>query len=134
MYLREIEADRVRNLTAVSIGLGSGLTLVSGRNGQGKSSLLEAIYVLATSRSFRTRRMEEVQSWDGGPLRVSGAVSGRVGDVRLTVVIDGAERSLMVDGASCDMESYLGRLDLVDLTAERAKVLKGPPVERRRSL
>lgn len=134
MWLREIEADRLRNLRAVSVGLASGLTVVSGRNGQGKTSLLESIYLLATSRSFRTRRLDETQSWDGGPLRVAGPVSWRAGDVRLTVVMDGAERSLLVDGVPGDLESYLGRLDLVDLTGERMKVLKGSPDERRRFL
>ena len=64
MWLTELEADRLRNLRAVSLRLSAGLTLVAGRNGQGKSSLLEAVYLLATGRSFRTRRLDEVVSWE----------------------------------------------------------------------
>lgn len=134
MWLREIEADRLRNLKAVSVNLSSGLTVITGRNGQGKSSMLEAIYLLATSRSFRTRKVEEIINWDTGPLRVAGSVSWRGGEVSLKVIADGTERRLTVDGVESNLENYLGRLDLVDLSGERMKVLRGAPNERRRFL
>lgn len=134
MWLTEIEVDRLRNLRAVGLGLSAGLTLVAGRNGQGKSSLLEAVYLLATGRSFRTRRMDELVSWSGGPLRVAGGVSSRRGRSLLKVVMDESDRRLISDGAEMDLESFIGRLDVVDLTAERMKVLRGGPEERRRFL
>jgi DNA replication and repair protein RecF len=49
-------------------------------------------------------------------------------------VIDEAGRRLVVEGAELELGGYLGRLDLVDLTAERMRVLRGPPEERRRFL
>jgi DNA replication and repair protein RecF len=134
VWLTEIEADRLRNLKAVQLGLPAGLTLVAGRNGQGKSSLLEAVYLLGTGRSFRTRRTEELIAWGGGPLRVSGGLTSRLGRGKLTVVLDGERRGLLVDGAEQDLESFIGRLDVVDLTGERMKVLRGGPDERRRFL
>lgn len=134
MWLREIEADRLRNLKAVALRLPAGLTVVTGRNGQGKSSLLEAIYLAATSRSFRTRKHRELVAWDGGPLRVAADVSGKTGDVRLTVIHHEGERSLMVDGVDRELQDYLGRLHLVDLTGPRMDVLRGAPDERRRFL
>jgi len=108
--------------------------MLAGRNGQGKTSLLEAAYLLATGRSFRTRRSEELVSFGGGPLRVAGRVIGRLGPTRLGVVIDGAERRLLVDDAPSDLESFLGRLDVVDLSAQRMNVLRGGPPDRRRFL
>ncbi len=134
MWLKRLEADRVRNLRAVQLELPAGLTVVAGRNGQGKTTLLEAVYLLSTGRSFRTRKAEEAISWEGGPLRVSGAIESRVGRSKLTAVLDGTERGLLVDGHTLELESYLGRLDVVDLTGERMNVLRGAPVERRRFL
>lgn len=134
MWLERLEADRLRNLRAVGIGLPPGLVMLCGRNGQGKTSLLEAAYLLATGRSFRTRRSDELVSFGGGPLRVAGRVIGRLGPTGLGVVIDGAERRLLVDEAPSDLESFLGRLDVVDLSAQRMNVLRGAPPDRRRFL
>jgi len=134
VWLARLEADRLRNLKAVGIDLPAGLVLIAGRNGQGKTSVLEATYLLATGRSFRTRTMEELVSWNGGPLRVAGETIGRLGKTDLRVFLDDAGRRLVVDGAETGLESFLGRLDVVDLTADRMNVLRGAPVERRRFL
>jgi len=134
VWLRFLEADRVRNLRRVSVELAAGLTVVVGRNGQGKTSLLESIYLLATGRSFRTRRLEEAVAWDGGPIRVAGEVSWRGGVSRLAVGYETGERGLYVEGGDTDLESYLGRLDVVDLTGGRIGILKNGPEERRRFL
>jgi len=134
MRLTRLEADRLRNLKAVGLDLAPGLTMVQGRNGEGKSSLLEAIYLLATGRSFRTRQIEELICWDGGPLRVAGTVAGRVGRSDLTVIVETGAKSLVADGGEKRLDEYIGRLDVVDLTGERMKVLRGAPEERRRFL
>jgi DNA replication and repair protein RecF len=134
MRLVSLQADRLRNLRAVSLDLPPGLSLLVGRNGQGKTSLLEAAYLLATGRSFRTRQLPELVSWSGGPLRVAGRVATRTGEWRLAVVIDGAERRLSVDAADSSLEEYLGRLDLIALPAEWMRVLREGPEERRRFL
>ena len=134
MWLRRLEADRLRNLQAVDLPLAAGLTVVEGRNGQGKTSLLEAAYLLGTSRSFRTRRSEELVAWRGGPLRVAGEIHSRLGRTELAIVVDRPVRRLLVEGGEKDLESYLGRLDVVDLTAGRMQVLRGGPEERRRFL
>lgn len=132
MWLVEIEADRLRNLRAVSLGLSSRLTALVGRNGQGKTTLLEAVYLLSTGRSFRTRRLEDLVHWDGGPARLSGTVEGRLGRQRLGLVLDGAQRRLLINDAPVELDQFLGRLDVVDLTIERMKVLRGEPDQRRR--
>jgi DNA replication and repair protein RecF len=134
MRLTHLEADRIRNLKQISLPLASGLTIVAGRNGQGKTSLLEAVHVLATGRSFRTRRLDEAVAWEGGPLRVAGRCSGRAGEIDLAVLVGDSGRHLMANGVERDLGSYLGRLDVIDLTAERMEALRGEPAERRRFL
>jgi len=109
-----------------------GLTLISGRNGQGKTTVLEGVYLLATGHSFRTRRMDDLVARDGGPLRVTGAVEGLRGPRSLGVVVDRGERRLVVDGIERDLDAYLGGLDLVALAGEESRVLReGPEVRRR---
>ena len=134
MWLQDIEADRLRNLKAVSLSLPGGLSVVTGRNAQGKTSLLESIYLLATGRSFRTRKLEEMISHEGGPLRVAGNFSCRVGRSKLAVVLDEGSRHLLADNCEQEPASFIGRLDVVDLTGERMNVVRGAPLERRRFL
>ena len=132
MRLKTLEADRLRNLSAVSLEMSGGLTLLSGRNGQGKTSILESIYLLSTGRSFRTHRNEELIQRGGGPLRVAARVAHRLGETDLGVVMEPQTRRLMVDGAEADLPTFLGRLDVIALGTERMSVLRGGPDERRR--
>lgn len=134
MWLRALNADRLRNLKSVNVELAAGLTLVTGRNGHGKTSLLEAVYLLGTGHSFRTRKMDELIGWQGGPLRLSGEVVGLAVNSRLGLVVEQGVRRLFVDGVERDLEVFLGRLDLVALPGEAMRVLREGPEGRRRFL
>ena len=104
MHLTALRAERFRNLEKIDVRLPAGLTLVGGGNGQGKTSLLEVAYLLGTGRSFRTRKLDELVSWDGGPMRAVGCVSNRHGKLELAVALDGSDRSLSFNGASRGQE------------------------------
>jgi len=132
MWLRALSADRLRNLKSVDVKLTAGLTVVTGRNGHGKTSLLEAAYLLGTAHSFRTRSLPELVGWQGGPLRVSGEVAGLTVSNRLGLAVDQGVRRLFVDGAERPLEVFLGRLDLVALPNEAMRTLRDGPDGRRR--
>ncbi len=132
MWLRSISADRLRNLKSVDVGVPPGLTVVTGRNGQGKTSLLEAIYLVGTAHSFRTRKWDELIDWQGGPMRVAAEVTGLGVTQNLGLVVDGGERRLLVDGVERGLTDFLGRLDLVALTADGMRTLRDGPEGRRR--
>ncbi len=63
-----------RNLESVEVDFGPRFNVVSGDNGQGKTNLLEAVYVLATSRSFRTSKLGELIAIG----RTTASVRGRI--------------------------------------------------------
>jgi DNA replication and repair protein RecF len=132
MWLRALNVDRLRNLKSVDVKLTAGLTLVTGRNGHGKTSLLEAAYLLGTAHSFRTRKLDELVGWQGGPLRVSGEVAGLAMENRLSLVVDQGVRRLFVDGAERNLQVFLGKLDLVALPNETMRILRDGPEGRRR--
>src|ERR1700689_2657783 len=60
MSLRRVQVTDFRCLQSVTLDLDPGFTLISGANASGKTSFLEAIYVLGRGRSFRTRRLEHL--------------------------------------------------------------------------
>ena len=53
VYLRQLALTNFRNYARLGLNLSPGVTVFHGENAQGKSNLLEAIHVLATSRSPR---------------------------------------------------------------------------------
>lgn len=96
MSLRRVQVTDFRCLHSAMLELDPRFTLISGANGSGKTSLLEAMYVLGRGRSFRTRRLEylirngtpefvvfgEVEAYER---RVNLGIEGRSGRVRARV-------------------------------------------------
>ncbi len=121
-----------RNLADQEIRFEPGLNLLTGDNGEGKSSVLEAVYLLGTSRSFRTSRLFEVVRIDGGPARVSG--DGENPGESLAVLIGRQERLYVRHGKTVPPSEYIGTLDVVALSSEIVQGFRRQPSERRRFL
>lgn len=92
MHVRWVEVLAFRAYASLSFAPDPGLNLVTGRNGQGKTSLLEAVGVLLTGRSFRTPRLSECVAWGAAEAQVAGEVAdgARLWPVRLTLTSQGA--------------------------------------------
>lgn len=132
MRLVTIEVSEVRNLAEQRIYLGKGLNLLTGANGQGKSSILESVYLLGTTRSFRTARIAEIVRTGGGPARVSG--DGEEAGERLAILITGKERSYLRHGKQVSASDYIGALDVIALSSDLVQGFRQKPSERRRFL
>ena len=66
MQLTRLNIERVRNLQAVALQELQPFNIFYGQNGSGKTSILEAIHLLATGRSFRTHiphRLQRQSPW-----------------------------------------------------------------------
>src|SRR5919107_1270631 len=134
MLLESIEAHNFRNLSG-EIFWGEGLNVVYGENGQGKTNWLEAIYLLATTKSFRTQRPQEAVRFGEGLAVVRGRVA-RSSEVQrdLQVTIQGNTKSLSVNGKRETVASYLSQLHVIAFTTEELDVVRGGPEARRRFL
>lgn len=74
MTLAELRLEDLRCLPSVQLTLDARLNLITGSNGSGKTSILEAIYLLGRGRSFRTRHTEHLIRHTAPELRVFGRV------------------------------------------------------------
>jgi DNA replication and repair protein RecF len=74
MSLAELRLEDLRCLPAAQLALHPRLNLITGHNGSGKTSLLEAIYLLGRGRSFRSRHTEQLIRHTAPRLRVYGRV------------------------------------------------------------
>lgn len=134
MLLESIEVHNFRNLGG-EIFWGAGLNVISGDNGQGKTNWLEAIYLLATSKSFRTQRPQEAIRFNENLSVVRGRVA-RAQDVHrdLQVTIQGNSKTLSLNGKRESVASYLSQLHVVPFTSDELEVVRGGPDARRRFL
>jgi DNA replication and repair protein RecF len=98
VWVETVEIADVRNLEDVRLSLDPGLNVFVGRNAQGKTSVLEAVALVARGRSFRTDDVETLVR-RGAPGLTARAVS-RTAErgTRLEVEVTPAGRRLRVDG------------------------------------
>lgn len=134
MLLESLEAHQFRNLSG-EVSWGRGLNVIAGENGQGKTSWLEAIYLLATTKSFRTQRPQEAIRFGESLALVRGRVA-RTRDVQrdLQVTLQGNSKSLSLNGKNETVSNYLSQLHVVSFTADELEVVRGGPEARRRFL
>lgn len=72
MHIKQLDITGVRNLKPLRLHFSPGFNAFYGENGSGKTSLLEAIYVLGVGRSFRTSLLQQVVSFADSNYVVSG--------------------------------------------------------------
>ena len=134
MLLTELGVRDFRNLRG-NIACGGDLNILLGDNGQGKTNWLEAIYLLATTRSFRTSKLIEAVRFDEKVAVVSGKVRQSEDITReLRAVIEGNTKSFAVNGKREPVQSYLGQLHAVVFNADELEIIRGTPDSRRRFL
>lgn len=137
MILRSLTTENFRNLVAGEVPFHPAVNIVLGRNGQGKTNLLEAVYFLATTKSFRTNRIASVFRFDSPSVYVAGGLE-RDGVTRtLSVGLEQAEarrRVLMVNGEKIALTAYLNAMSVFAYSQSRLEILRGAPEEKRRFL
>jgi len=133
MFLRSIEAVHFRNL-AGKITWSNGLNILHGNNAQGKTNWLEAIYLLAHARSFRTHHLREALRFG----EHSGAIRGVVkcGNLErdLAINFQGTTRQTLINNKREPISRYAAHLYAVCFTADELEVIRGGPDARRNFL
>lgn len=138
--IADLRVDRLtvrhfRNIDAAELEPAARVNVIAGDNGQGKTSLLEAIYVLATSRSFRAETLAEVvqQFSEGAVVRGEIVEDGLRREQRAAIGITG--RSFMMDGKRPPrLTSYATRTPVVVFHPGDLALVAGPASERRKLL
>jgi DNA replication and repair protein RecF len=134
LRLAEITPHSFRNLSPEAVSVSSGVTLLWGENGQGKTNLLEAIAVLSGQRSFRGA-VPAAMAPDGESLSVSGTLRRSFEVERLSVTWSaGASRRFRQGEKAVTYGEAARLLPCVFLAPEHRELVLGPPSARRRFL
>ncbi|HEX7331441.1 MAG TPA: DNA replication and repair protein RecF [Pyrinomonadaceae bacterium] len=134
MLLAAIEATNFRNLSG-RIEWGPRLNIIYGNNGQGKTNWLEAIYLLARTKSFRTQRLQESIKFGEDLAVVRGTVTtGQDLQRELHVSLHDNSKTIFVNSKRETLARYLTQLQVFSFTGADLDVVRGMPEARRRFL
>lgn len=131
MLLESLEAQNFRNISG-SISFAPGLNILIGENGQGKTNWLEAIDILATSKSFKTAKLQETINFGEELAIIRGRVR-RSGEIvrEVQVALQGNTKTLSVNGKKETIQRYLGQLHAIVFNADELEIVRGGPDARR---
>jgi DNA replication and repair protein RecF len=141
MHLQRLRLAQFRNHAATDIALAPGTTFFVGANAQGKSTLLEAVHVAATGRSFRTPREEEMIALGEEWGRIRSVVRRVDREEEIDVTLRRQEgrspraaQEIRVNGVALRRGELFGHLCCVAAAPEDAAAVTGSPLSRRRLL
>jgi DNA replication and repair protein RecF len=137
VILTRITARNFRNLADAPIDFHPATNLVVGRNGQGKTNLLEAIYFLATTKSFRTPRLASVIRFGETSVYVAGLLRRLEVEKTISVGLELGEqrrRVLLINEERVSLPNYVAAMSVFAFSSARLEIIRGAPEERRRFL
>ena len=147
VYISNLQLANYRNYVRTGLELRKGLNLFVGDNAQGKSNLLEAIYLLSTLRSNRASSdsdlvRKDIMQSEFPVARLACDVERSAGSLQLEVAIVGrttdpahrAGKRVRVNGVSKRASEAVGQLAAVLFTTLDIEIVAGPPLLRRRYL
>jgi DNA replication and repair protein RecF len=148
MRLTRLSLTNFRNLARVDLNVPAGTTLILGRNAQGKTSILEAVYFLATLNSYHASHDRELINilHAREKLAVARIVGeferqGNAHKIEIRIIQErngnGSSRSrkeVLIDGVRKPSRELLGQFNAVLFLPQMMQVIEGSPDERRRYL
>lgn len=134
MFLKHLQIKNFRNYDNYELEFSESINLIVGGNAQGKTNLLEAIYLLCLARSFRGVADEELLRFNQSTYELSARfVSDLELEDRVTLLYTkGKGKQIAINGKRLSRFSDLvGRYPIISLTTTDHQITAGPPAERR---
>lgn len=134
MILTRLSLIGFRNLAEQELVFSPHVNIIAGANGQGKTNLLEAIYVLGLSRSFRTHRTRDLIRRSGTEFCLSGDLETAGQGLTLSLRLGEDGKILVINGSRRDVFEYVGHFNAIVFSSIQLEQFRTDPEHRRRSV
>ncbi len=136
MNVESIRLINFRNYRDIFVSLNKKTNIFVGKNAQGKTNLLEAIYICATGKSFRTNKDRELISFDKEAAYIGAKVKVNNKEKLIEIKYDlRSQKRIRLNKIELKSQKELDSgLNVVVFSPEDLKLVKGGPVERRNFL
>lgn len=138
MWIESVSISGVRNLQTQTLRFSAGTNLLIGRNGQGKTNCVEALYALGSGRSFRTAHLSELIAQGQENATIAGSIRRQRtdSDISLSLELKTKKKpSFLLNGKESALtQGYLGKLITVTFNPNDVEIIRAGPSARRKFL
>ena len=134
MWIKKIKIKNFRNYESEEINLEKNINIFYGQNAQGKTNIIESIFLCSLGKSFRTKKDKEMIKLNeqNAVVEVEYEKSDRDGKIKIEI---GNKKNIYLNGIKIKkLSELLGNLNIVIFTPDDINILKGGPQNRRRFL
>ena len=133
MYVNKLLLNGYRNFEWESLDFSSGTNVIYGENAQGKTNILESIYMLSMGKSFRTRFDKELVGFDFSSAEILGEVYSydRNNDIRI-LINPGYKKKITVNSVNKKISELSNYLNVVLFCPDDLHIIKEGPSLRRK--
>ncbi len=135
MYIDHIKLTNYRNYHSLTIDFNNGLTILTGENAQGKTNLLEAIFLLSLAKSHRTNHDQDLIRWGEDIAKIQTQVITKNYHFPLELVLNSKGKIAKINHLEQrKLSSFIGKLNVILFAPEELQMVKGSPQVRRKFL
>ena len=134
MYIEEIKLHNFRNYEEQKIELNKNINIFYGENAQGKTNIIESIFLCAYAKSFRTSKDKEIINLNKNEASVTLKYQKKDREGTIRVNISDKKYIYLNDIKAKKMSEILGNLNVVIFSPDDINILKDGPEKRRRFL
>ena len=133
MYIKELSINDFRNYISLSLELDRGINIFKGDNAQGKTNILEAVYLCATARSHRTHREKEMIRWGREYAHIRIDVQKKFIEDTIDFHLSQKSKAAAINKIPIyKLGELFGCINIVMFSPEDLQLVKSSPKERRR--
>lgn len=133
MYIKQLSLENYRNYAKMSLHFKHGLTILTGENAQGKTNLLEAIFLLSLAKSHRTNHDQEMIYWEHDFALIQAEVVTQHYTIPLELQLNAKGKIAKVNHIEqSKLSHFIGKLNVILFAPEDLQMIKGAPNLRRK--
>lgn len=133
MYFTDIRLKNFRNYIDQTICFHPKVNIIRGNNAQGKTNILEGLYIMSLGKSFRTNKDSEMIGFNADYCSVKSTYIKDETERNIEIILSKIGKSLIIDGYKAKKSSELiDNVYIVAFTPEDMKIVKDEPERRRR--
>ncbi len=133
MYIEQLELRNYRNYESIDVSFENKVNVILGENAQGKTNIMESIYVLAMAKSHRTSNDKDLIRWDQEYAKIKGRIQKYNGALPLELVLSKKGKKAKSNHLEqSKLSQYVGNMNVVMFAPEDLHLVKGSPQVRRR--